>query len=251
MRPGNDFMKTSTSALLPVIATTCALGGCEWIAGIESTTIGLDAMRPADAALPADADLTIPDADLTIPDASNDCPGPCIEDDAFEDFDALQGGGNGRWRYVEVQPDGYVDMIPTAVNGFPGFLGTGTPQPSLAYCAAADEPPCHELTEVLALTTTEPGAHHPALLWTAPYSGAYSVSVVFGTASDAPAVLTTVMLTHNDQSNVLDSMTLTDVTGFLYAEPALEAGDVVVLSAIAETDTSVSVGVNVVIMGPY
>jgi hypothetical protein len=42
-------MKTSTRSLLPVAATLYALGGCEWIAGIEDTTVSVDA-----AALPPD-----------------------------------------------------------------------------------------------------------------------------------------------------------------------------------------------------
>jgi hypothetical protein len=258
-------MKTSASALLPaIIVTLGALGGCEWIAGIENTTIGLDAMRPADAALPADGSTMTspdggggePDGGGDRPDAAVDCPEPCVvDDDAFADFDGNQTGANGRWLYAELQPEtnSYVPMAPVSVNGVPGFQGTGTPRPSLTYCATTDTPPCFELPGLLALATTAPDAHHPALRWIAPELGLYSVSAFYKVSSVAPMVETTVMLTLNDQSTVLDSRTevLTIGGNQLYAEPELAVGDAIVLSAIATTDTSVSVGVNVTITGPY
>jgi hypothetical protein len=237
--------------------------------GGDGTPPDADPSQPPDGreGIP-DADPMAPDADRVIPDdggvrpddggvppdASEGCPIPCYQDDAFEDFDALQGGANGRWRYVEVQSDNsYDDMEPAAVNGFPGFLGTGTPQPSLAYCASPDEPPCSQLSRKLALTTTAPGANHPGLLWTVPETGAYSVTANYVASSDAPAVETTLTLTRNIQSNVIDSVTaiIGTVEGQLYTEPMLTAGDVIVLSAIAETGTSVTVGVNLTITGPY
>ena len=222
-------MKTSASTLLPVIIVTiCALGGCEWIAGIEDTTVGVDGMRPADAALPADASMTNRpdggggdelDGGGDSPDAAVDCPTECINDDAFEDFDAFQGGANGRWRYVEVQPetDSYVDMTFSAFPGaVAGWTGTGTPAPSLAFCFTNETmPPCLDLQGLLAMTTTAPGAHHPAVMWTAPYSGRYAVDVGFRTALDAPEVPATLMLAHNDQSNILHSELLGN--NFLHA----------------------------------
>jgi hypothetical protein len=256
----NDFMKTSASALLPAIVVTLgALGGCEWIAGIENTTIGLDAMPPADAALPADASMTGPDGSGGAPDGGGDspdaaiCTGACIDDDAFEDFDGLQGGTNGRWRYVEVLPDGYADMtsftFPEAVTG---FIGTGTPAPGLAYCATnVTMPPCLDLQRWLALTTTAPGAHHPALTWIAPYDGVYVVDITHATAPGAPDIPAAVMLAHNDPSNILDSQPLATPSGALYAEVSVTAGDVLMVGVITESETSVSVGVSVVIGGPY
>ena len=130
-------MKRSTVIPLPMAVTAfCDLAGCEWIAGIEDTTIALDAMRPADATLPADANLPAdgrmtnrpngggggePDGGSVSPDASGGCPTPCPYNDAFGDFDGTQNGRNGRWRYVEVQPetDSYVDMSSFT---FPGEL---------------------------------------------------------------------------------------------------------------------------------
>jgi hypothetical protein len=253
-------MKTSTSVLLPAgIAIICALGGCEWIAGIQDTTLSLDAALPAaDAALPAlDAARPIPDGGGDSPDALGDCMMPCLDDNAFNDFGGSQGGANGRWRYVEVQPepDSYVAMsLATFPGAVTGFMGTGSPAPSLAYCTSpATSPPCFELLGALALTTTAPGSHHPALLWTAPEAGYYVVVAYYRVSSDAPAVATTMMLTHNSQSNVLesDTLTITTETSQMYAEVSVLAGDTIVLSAIATTEQSVSVGANFYITGPY
>jgi hypothetical protein len=200
-----------------------------------------------------DADPTRPDADVTPPpDASDGCTGECVDDDSYDDFNGDQGGTNGRWRYVEFRPeeDSYVDMAPAELDGMPGFIGTGTPAPSLARCA--DTMPvglCSDLTRMLALTTTAPGAHHPALLWTAPADGTYTVSVVYRVPPDAPAIPATMMLTRNNQSTVLDFETLGPI-GTLNAAPELTAGDVVVISAITDSDTIVSVGLGVLIHGP-
>jgi hypothetical protein len=194
-----------------------------------------------------------PDDGGVIPDASDGCTGACINDDAFANFDGLQGGNNARWRYVEFRPetDSYDDMAPGDVNGFLGFVGTGTPAPSLAYCATMDEPPCTAVLQTgsLVMTTTAPGAHHPALMWIVPYDGTYSVTVSYRTALGAPDIPATVMLVHNDQSNILASAAL-DELATLYGEPSTVAGDVIVLSLITESETSVFVGVNMVITGP-
>jgi hypothetical protein len=208
----------------------------------------------ADLTIP-DADLTIPDADLTIrPDAMDSCPGACFEDNAFDDFAGPQGGVNGRWRYVEYQQDtdSYADMVPVTFGGVTGFQGTGTPAPTIAYCSRAEPGTlCAEQPGTLVLTTTAPGAYHPALMWTAPEPGLYVVSVTYGTASGVPDIPTLMMLTRNTQSEILASRPLDEFPRSIDYEPMLEANDVLVLSAIAETETSVSVGVNFVILGPF
>jgi hypothetical protein len=120
------------------------------------------------------------------------------------------------------------------------------------YCPTSiSDTPCAELAAKLALRTTAPDAHHPALMWIVPYTGTYSVSVTYATATNAPDIPATVILAHNDQSNVLDSKPLDPAGGTLYAEPEPATGDVLVLSVITESETIVSVGVNVVITGPY
>ena len=205
----------------------------------------------ADLVLPGDGGV-LPD-DGSVPLDADPCSGACIDDDAYEDFDGFQGGATQRWRYVEFQPetDSYEDMAPIEVNGFPGFVGTGTPAPSLAFCLTTSMPPCTGLTPgLLALTTTASGAHHPGVSWAVPYSGTYSVSVIFTTAPDAPDIPATVALAQNNQSNILQSKPLDDTTG-LYVEVPFTAGDVLVVSVLSESETSVSVGVNVVVTGPY
>ena len=207
----------------------------------------------AGMATPNDGGAT-PDGGGVSPDASQ-CPAPCFyNDDAFEDFDGSPDGKNGRWGYVEVQPDGYEAMATANIGGLPGFRGTGTPAPTLTYCISADEtePPCDELFGFLALTTTAPDAHHPALRWTAPESGFYNVYAIYRAASDAPGVETIVMLTRNSQSDVLDSqrLVITEVANELTVPVNVDKGDVIVLSAIATTETPVSVGVNFSVTGP-
>jgi hypothetical protein len=258
--------------LTHVVLLSALAAGCSQSLFDDGTGGGGDGPDPgprpdAREGTPPDADPSAPDAGMVTPDdggappndgrlppdASDDCPGACIDDSAFQDFDGLQGGENGRWHYVEVLPNGYDDMTSfTFPEGATGFIGTGDPRPSLAYCPTlATEGPCAGLQSgTLALTTTAPGAHHPGLMWTAPYDGTYTVDVVYTTALGAPDIPATVMIAQGDQANILQSKALDDPTG-LYVEPPLVSGDVLVLSVITESETSVSVGVNVVITGPY
>ena len=251
-------MNTSTSALLPVtIATIGALGGCEWIAGIENTTIGVDAMRPADAALPADGSMTNrPDGGETdggagIPDAAvvRSCPEPCAGD-AYADFDGQQGGINGRWRYVEVQTDGrYVDMEYTLLpDASGGWLGTGSGPPTIEFCGAgAPDTRCFELDSSLALTSNGPDGNHPALMWTAETDGSYLITGAWRGSSTAPAIETLVTITHNagPVQNPVDSQQfpLTATAHPFDRDVELAAGDNIVVSVQPVEDGSVSVGV--------
>jgi hypothetical protein len=246
-------MKTSAPTLLPVMVTSiCALSGCEWIAGIENTTVGMDAMPPADAALPGDGG---PD-DASPRDV---CPAPCAGD-AYGDFSNEQGGTSGQWRYVEVQPEQpdspYVDMTFTIFPGpTVGWIGTGLVEPSMALCnAPRSEPPCLEMEKVLALTT--PGdtadAHHPALLWIAPADGRYLVTCEGRVSSVAPAAPTTIQLTRNSHSEVLyeEAPTLTITPYEFNVEVDAVTGDPIVLSVTATTSEAVTVGVNFFVTGP-
>jgi hypothetical protein len=196
-----------------------------------------------------------PDDGGVPPDTGGDCPGTCINDDAFASFNGVQGGMNGRWRYVEYLPEtnSYDNMARVDFADLAGFTGSGTPAPNLVFCLASTiDTPCAGLPGTsLALTTTAPGAHHPALMWTVPYSGTYTVDVRYATKPDAPGIQATLVLAHNDQSNVVDSTPFNPAGGTLYGEPTTTAGEVIVLSVITESETSVSVGVNVVITGPY
>jgi hypothetical protein len=262
-------MNHTARILLILAGVTCGPSGCQWIGGIENTTVGGDAAPPERDAAPPAPDATPGDGAPSGADAapaadaapSRDiCPIPCAGD-AFGDFYNEQGGANGLWRYVEVQPERqagpYVDMtmqfFPDAVLG---WLGTGSPAPSIAFCAVPKpEPPCQELDDLLALTTTsnEPGAHHPALMWTAPTTGVYYMTGTWRVSSAAPMVETTMRITQNDEGIVLEEMpvTLTDTPFPFEIEIAASQGDRIVLSAVASEGVSVSVGVELFFQGPF
>jgi hypothetical protein len=182
------------------------------------------------------------------------CPSPCLAD-AYVDFASTQGGLNGLWRYVEVRLEAAEEYANMSENSG-SWQGTSSPAPGIAPCPVlVDEPPCAGLVEIIALTTTsnEPGVHHPGLMWVAPKDGVYRWTGTWQVSFMAPAAEVTMTLTQNSQSNVLISETLTRTAEphtFDTAKPIV-AGDVIVLSAIATTGTSVPVGVNFFVSGPY
>jgi hypothetical protein len=204
-----------------------------------------------------------PDAGGPAPDAAPTrevCPVPCAGD-AFGDYNYQQGGLTGRWRYIEVQPEAnsesYVDMsehfFPSAVVG---WKGTGVPEPTIAYCHAAEsDPPCAELKDLLALTTTNnlSGVHHPALAWTAPTTGVYYMTGTWRVSSTTAPVETTMRITLNNEGSVLEEMplTLTDTPFPFDIELSVTQGDRIVLSAVASGGVSVSVGVDLFFQGPF
>ncbi|HWN71660.1 MAG TPA: hypothetical protein VNM90_28680 [Haliangium sp.] len=198
-----------------------------------------------------------PDASLPPRDV---CPAPCAGD-AFDDFNNEQGGKTGRWRYAEVQPEQpdspYVNMTDAILPGVVlGWIGTGAEEPTIAFCVAEETGlPCVELKDTITLTTpgNEQGAHHPSLMWTVPADGVYYLSGDWRVSSLAPAVQTTMRFTVNSHSNIIDTenVTLTTAPSQFSIEVVVAAGDTIVLSAIATTAESVSVGVNLFITGPY
>ena len=243
--------------LIHVVLASALAAGCsqslfgDGTGGSDDSPLDADPGQPDAGVDTPDADLTNPDGGIP-PDAMDDCTVICVVDDAVEDFNGSQGGMSRRWGYVEYQPDAdsYAEMASADLTGLQGFQGTGTPTPSIAYCPeAVPDTVCADLAGALALTTTAPGAHHPALRWTVPQSGLYTLSINFDISPAAPAVPIVMLLTHNSQSNVLESETSNGTPGAISGEYPLAAGDIVVLSAVAETDTVVSVGVNFVITG--
>jgi hypothetical protein len=200
-----------------------------------------------------------PDGGDKGPDAAvrDVCPPPCAGD-AYGDFNTVQGG---RWRYVEVQPEQpdapYVNMTDTVLPGVVlGWIGTGALEPTIAFCVAVESgPPCLEVDDTLALTTPSnaPDTHHPALMWSAPENGTYLLTGNWRVSSAAPSVQTTMLFTRNSHANVIASETriLTAIPYEFSYEIEAAAGDAIVLSAIATTDQSVAVGVNLFVTGPY
>jgi hypothetical protein len=265
MRPGNAFMKTSTSALLPVILfTISALGGCEWIAGIENTSLGADAMRPADAALPPDAGMAnrpdggVPvelDGGVGVPDAAvtRACPEPCAGD-AFAEFDVQQGGLNGNWRYIEIEADEqYADMDFTLFSApIYGWQGTGSEPPLIVFCdVGVSDSPCFEPGGKLALTSNAPDGHHPALRWTAATEGTYLVTAFWRGSKAASPIETLVTITHDN--GIIQFLVgsqqfpLTTVTHMFEEEVVVEAGDRIVLGVQPVDDGMVTVEVDLFI----
>ena len=202
----------------------------------------------------------VPDAATFMPDAAprDECPPPCAGD-AFGDFYSVQGGVDGRWRYVEVQPEQpdspYVDMTTTILPGPAlGWIGTGEIGPTIALCGKnTTEPPCVGLGSKLALTS--PGnvadAHHPGLMWIAPDSGHFSLTGDWSVSIES-AVPTNMKLTRNSHSEVLyeESPTLTTTPYGFNVEIDVVEGDRIVLTATATTEQSVSVGVDFFVTGP-
>jgi hypothetical protein len=215
---------------------------------------------PPDASmmtLPEDGGPDAQDGDAGSPDASvrDLCPKPCAGD-AYGDFSLEQGGGNGRWRYVEVRSDKqYVDMT---VHQFPNFIfgwqGTEVNPPTIAWCNDDKAvPPCVELDQLVELTSNGQTLHHPALMWIAPEAGYYVLTGTYRVSSVAPPADVTIRITLNEDTNERFSQTVrprTDPQSFTL-ELDVMAGDAIVLSMLAATSVSVSVGTDFFITGPY
>lgn len=241
-------MKTSTRILL--VLTAWAAGGCEWIAGIEDTTVRVDAGQaaPVDAPTPPDAGPLAPDAGLP-----SNCPAPCAGD-AFADFDGTTTGANGRWGYVEVSTsfDSFVEMSSTTYpGGATGWIGTGTPPPGIAYCSMESaELPCGDQDKTLVFITTQAdGNNHPGLSWTAPMAGDYQLRVNWAFPSTAPLVRSVLYIIH-DRYGVQEEFAAEATPGTFGTMISLEAGDIITLTVFPDTSTSTSLAVNFFITGP-
>jgi hypothetical protein len=226
-------------------------------ARIDSPDGGMLPVEPDGGMLPVE-----PDGGAGGPDAAvrPTCPQPCAGD-ALGDYNSEQGGDNGRWRYVEVQPEQpdspYVDMTSAILPGpTVGWIGTGVVQPTVAFCnISRDDGACIELEATLALTSpgNAPDAHHPGLMWIAPADGFYYLSGEWRVSSIAPAVPTNVKITRNGHSEILydQSPTFTTDAYEFGVEVNILEGDRIVLTAAATTELSVTVGVDWFVTGPY
>jgi hypothetical protein len=214
-------------------------------------------MPPMDGGDPIELDGGGGQPDAAPPRAV--CPEPCAGD-AFGDFKNVQGGLNGEWHYVEVQPEKpdspYVDMVTTILPGPAlGWIGSGAVEPSIGFCnSPTDGGPCQEMAKVLALAS--PGnaadAHYPGLMWIVPEDGRYALSGTWRVSSAAPAAPTTMKFTRNSHSEVLheDGPMLTTAPYEFNYEIDVVKDDRVVLTATATTSEGVTVGVDLFITGP-
>jgi hypothetical protein len=182
-------------------------------------------------------------------DAGPRCPAPCLND-AYAEFTNTQGGLNGRWRYIEFQPEqapGQKYVLMTIDTGV--WVGTGDSAPSIVKCGEFNpDPRCFELSGALALTSGAPefGVHFPGLMWTAPDAKAYTLAGTLQVASTAPETVLLMTITLNGTSDQIysDTWTLTATPQpFQIETPMLGPDDYVVLT-IQSLQEAVSVGMS-------
>ncbi|HWN71659.1 MAG TPA: LamG-like jellyroll fold domain-containing protein [Haliangium sp.] len=234
-------MKTSTRALLPMVfAATCALSGCEWIAGIQDTTVSADGGPE-----PIPPDSSLPDANPNLPpDASVPlgCPEPCLAD-AVQDFAYSPDAVSTPWLYAEETPSPlgatYTEMIlETRGDGTQAYVGS-LGSPAIVHCPSHPTyASCVDVEDKLLLETTEPGAYHPTLVWTpsASEDTIYRVSGDWRIPSSAPIdVPVTLLLARNSQfDSVLDERFFTRTLPAAFDfEIDVQPGDILRLIAIA------------------
>lgn len=217
------------------------------------------------AIIPDGGMVMAPDAGVGVPDDGGPpadarpprltCPSPC-QGDAYLDYDNAQGGSNGRWSYVEFQPENETEPYVLMQGDPAGWVGTGPTLPRISKCASTDpDPPqCQELFETIALTTASPGlgVHHPGLMWTAPAAGNYYMSGTLQVASTAPAQQITATLTRNRVPVELirtETTELTTLPYFFETNLYADAGEEIVLTVSAFRELT-SVGVNFYVSGP-
>jgi hypothetical protein len=173
-----------------------------------------DEPKPPDAGVMLDdaGNVIRPDANPEVPpDAAvpTNCPEPCLFD-AVADFAYSPDAISGSWVYAEEVPSPfgttYSEMrLETRSDGTQAFVGQGSP--AFVHCPSyPGYVNCNGVEDKLLFETTEPGAHHPALVWLAPQDTrtAYRLSgdwrVPSNTPTDTPMSL---LLVRNSQ---FDSM---------------------------------------------
>jgi hypothetical protein len=247
---------SSSARILLTMAVAGALGGCEWIAGIEDTSVGVDAGQAVeDAATPGPADAATSgpaDGGGIRPDAAvpNGCPEPCI-DDAVAQFAYEQGGASGSWVYAEEAPgplgNTYQEMVLGDQDGTLAWRGPAAAPATIVHCPSAPAyPGCAGVEDKLLLETSEPTVASPALVWIAPANGpgVYRLTGDWRVPPGAPEnVPMTLLLVRNSQFDlVLDQRfaTRTLPAAFDLEIDAL-AGDILRLIAIPDEPVPVAV----------
>jgi hypothetical protein len=219
-----------------------ALGGCQWIAGIEDTTVVRDAGQPPeDAARPA-VDGSGGGGDRPDAAAPTDCPMPCVGD-AVAEFAYEQGGISGVWTYVAHEfglfGATYDELSVADRDGIRAWVGLDQGSPAIVHCPSSpDHASCEGVEDKLLLETTEPGVKDPALIWIVPENGplTYRLSgdwrVPPNAIVDAP--MTLLLMRNSGFEAVLDERFLTRElpTAFDFEVDVLP-GDVLRLIAIA------------------
>lgn len=154
-------MKTSIRFLLAMTVWTA--GGCEWIAGIEDTTVARDA-----------------GADAQTSDGGgqpDECPGAGCAGDAVAEFATHQ---DGPWRYVVPFGSlGFLEMQYEPTENPPGwFYDTENPASIVNCDQHAQTPSCSGLEDRLLLQPSIiAGELRPTLMWTAPATGTYRLLI--------------------------------------------------------------------------
>lgn len=247
------------SPACPVLAVILALaapaGGCQRSL-FDADPGDAGANGPDDS---PDAAVVDPgDADAGPGDV--DCPSPCVGN-AAADFSMTQ--PNGPWRYADLIPDvgygtSFNEMMPGEWNGMQGWVTALQDigpmfSPAIVSCALnAGNPRCQGVEQKLLLAVAErPGAVlYPALLWTAPATGAYRVR---GNWRSADTVSETVngslLLLRNSQQDVLVSQGFITTTVAIERDFEIEAvaGDVIALAVRNDDPAAASLGVDLFI----
>jgi hypothetical protein len=202
---------------------------------------------------PPDGGVTLDDAGNVIrpdanpgvpPDAAvpTNCPEPCLFD-AVAEFAYSADAISGAWLYAEDLPSpfgtGYSEMrLETRGDGTQAYVGN-LGSPAIVHCPSyPDYANCQDVKDKLLFETTEPGAHHPSLVWIAPQGTrtAYRLSGDWRVPSSAPTdTPMTLLLVRNSQfDSVLDERFFTrTVPAAFDFELDAQPGDIFRLIAIA------------------
>jgi hypothetical protein len=154
-------MKTSTRFLLAMTVWTAS--GCEWIAGIEDTTVARDAG---------------PDGGGDDGGGqTDDCPVPACVGDAVGEFATNQ---DGPWRYVVPYGVlGLLEMRYDLTRNPPGWSAETQNPASIVNCDQhAQAPTCSGLEDrILLQPSVIAGEPRPALSWIARETGTYRLTI--------------------------------------------------------------------------
>ncbi|HWN67020.1 MAG TPA: hypothetical protein VNM90_05240, partial [Haliangium sp.] len=202
---------------------------------------------------PVDGSVIVDDGGNVIrPDANPDlppdaavptgCPEPCLAD-AVRDFAYSPDAVSAPWLYAEETPSvlgtSYTEMsIETRGDGTQVYVG-GVGSPAIVHCPSHPTyASCVDVADKLLFETTEPGAHHPALVWIPSASArtTYRVSGDWRIPSSAPTdVPVTLLLVRNSQfDSVLDERFFTrKLPAAFDFEIDVQPGDILRLIAIA------------------
>jgi hypothetical protein len=177
----------------------------------------------------------------------SDCTAPCAGD-PVDDFAEVQGGGNGRWRYLAdsraTNGAVYEEMTFGMVRGAPAWVGaTGTSPPGILNCADnPDTQGCENLeTSLMFYPGTEAD---PALAFVAADNGTYIVTGKVRSATGNPEGLAQrFMLSRNSRHDLLDSRVhvTAPLADDFTAQVELLAGDRLVLTFVGGMTESVPV----------